>query len=112
LPDANSKISEFSARNAEVFGVSMDSIHTNKAFADSVGGLNYPILADWLPHGSLTDALGIRVDKLGCSNRTTVIVDKDGVIRDIDTHPLGEDRDFAPTIAKLDAISKGLTVSA
>jgi alkyl hydroperoxide reductase subunit AhpC len=85
----------------------MDSLPTNRAFAESVGGLQYPILADWLPHGALTDALGIRVEKLGCSNRTTVIVDKDGVIRDLDTHPLGEDRDFAKTIATLDSLFKG-----
>jgi alkyl hydroperoxide reductase subunit AhpC len=81
----------------------MDSVHTNRAYAESMGGLKYPILSDWNPHGALTDQLGIRTD-MGCPSRTTVIVDKDNVIRAIDTNPLGEDRDFNQTLTKLDAL--------
>ena len=52
---------QFAQRNAEVFGVSMDSKHTNRAYAASMGGLTYPLLSDWKPHGALTRALGIEV---------------------------------------------------
>lgn len=100
----NSLLGEFNSRNAEVFGVSMDSVHTIRAYAESMGGLDYPLLADWKPHGALTDALGIRVAEAGCPSRTTVVVDKDGVIRDIHTNPMGEDRDFKQTLAVLDKL--------
>jgi alkyl hydroperoxide reductase subunit AhpC len=103
----NSRKAEFDARNAEVFGVSMDSVHTNRAYAAEMGGLGYPLLSDWNPHGHLVDELGIRVAEKGCPSRTTVILDKAGVIRDIHTNPLGEDRDFGQTLAKLDEINQG-----
>lgn len=101
MPDANSKLEEFGRHNAEVFGVSMDSVHTNRAYAESMGGLDYPILADWHPHGALTNAVGIQIPDKGCPSRTTVIVGPDGTIKDISTNPLGEDRDFSQTVAKL-----------
>jgi alkyl hydroperoxide reductase subunit AhpC len=99
-------LDEFRQRNAEVFGVSMDSRHTNAAYAASMGGLDYPLLSDWLPHGGLTRALGIEVAEAGCPSRTTVIVDPDGTIVDVHTNPMGEDRDFAQVIAKLERFGR------
>lgn len=100
----NSRISEFRSRNAEVFGVSMDSVHTLKAYAESMGGLNYPLLADWNPHGAVAENLGIRLPDGGCPSRTTVVIDAQGVIRDMHTNPLGEDRDFSETLKQLDGL--------
>ncbi len=97
---------QFAQRNAEVFGVSMDSKHTNRAYAESMGGLTYPLLSDWKPHGALTRALGIEVAEAGCPSRTTVIVAPGGTIADIWTNPMGEDRDFKQTLAKLDELAK------
>ncbi|MDB5096709.1 MAG: putative reductase [Cyanobacteria bacterium RYN_339] len=85
----------------------MDSVHTNRAYATEIGGLGYPLLSDWNPHGHLVDQLGIRVAEKGCPSRTTVIVDKDGVIRDIQTNALGDDRDFDVTLAKVAEINQG-----
>ena len=102
----NSKISEFGARNAKVFGVSVDSVHTNREYAKSMGGLEFPLLSDWNPHGKWARELGIWVDEHGCASRTTVIIDKTGTIRDVHTNPLGEDRDFSLTLARLDEINK------
>jgi alkyl hydroperoxide reductase subunit AhpC len=100
----NSRIGEFRQRNAEVFGVSMDSVHTNRAYAASMGGLDYPLLSDWKPHGALTRELGIEFAEFGCPSRSTVIIGPDGTIRDIATNPIGEDRDFAQVLAKLDGM--------
>ena len=77
-----------------------------------MGGLAYPILADWKPHGALTRDVGIWLEEKGCASRTTVVVDKDGIVRDISTNPLGEDRDFARTMAILDRIQAGEPVKA
>lgn len=100
----NSKLDEFRGHNAEVFGVSLDSVHSLKAYADSMGGLNYPLLADWNPQGGLAKAVGIYRNDLNCADRTTVIVDKDGTITDIYTHPIGEDREFDSTLQKVSSI--------
>lgn len=106
----NSSIDEFHSRNAEVFGVSMDSVHTNRAYAESMGGLKFPLLADWHPHGGLTRQVGVLLADKNCASRTTVVVDKEGLIRDISTNPLGEDRDFAQTLEVLDRIHREQTV--
>ena len=100
----NSLAEPFAQRDAEVFGVSMDSTHTNRAYAASMGGLGFPLLSDWKPHGALTRALGIEVPEAGCPSRTTVIVAPDGTIADVWTNPIGEDRDFRKTLARLDEL--------
>lgn len=102
----SSLVEQFAQRNAEVFGVSMDSKHTNRAYAASMGGLGYPLLSDWKPHGALTRALGIEVPEAGCPSRTTVIAAPDGTIVDVWTNPMGEDRDFKLTLAKLEELAK------
>ena len=104
MPDVSSLKEQFAQRNAEVFGVSMDSTHTNRAYAESLGGLGYPLLSDWKPHGALTRALDIEVPEAGCPSRTTLIVTPDGTIADVWTNPMGEDRDFTKTLARLDEL--------
>ena len=83
----------------------MDSQHTVKAYAQTMGGLKYPLLSDWHPHGALTRELGILHEGAGCPTRTTVIVDGHGVIRDISENPMGEDRDFTLVLDKLTQLS-------
>jgi alkyl hydroperoxide reductase subunit AhpC len=100
----NSLLPEFAKRNAQVLGVSTDSIHTNRQYAQSMGGIHFPLLSDWLPHGAQSQRLGAWVDNLGCASRTTVVIDGQGIIRDIHTNPLGEDRDFGQTLALIDAL--------
>ena len=103
----NSQLAEFESRNAKVFGVSADSVHTLRAYAESMGGLNYPLLADWNPHGKVTQDFGFFLADSGCPSRSTVIIDKNGVVRDVHTNPMGEDRDFKSTLGRLDEINKG-----
>lgn len=102
----SSKVSEFKSRNTQVLGVSVDSVHTNKQYAQSMGGLDYPLLSDWNPHGKWTREFGIWLEDKGCASRSTLIIDSHGVIRDVHTNPIGEDRDFATTLARLDEINK------
>ena len=64
-----------------MLGVSVDSVHSHKAFAESLGGLGYPLLADFHPHGAVTQRYGLwRPDK-GYPRRAVFIVDQKGTIR-------------------------------
>lgn len=103
----NSLLKEFESRNAKVFGVSADSVHTNRAYAESMGGLDYPLLSDWNPHGKVTQDFGFFLADMGCPSRSTVIIDKQGLVRDVHTNPIGDDRDFSATLARLDQINQG-----
>lgn len=104
----NSKVKEFASRNTQVLGVSVDSVHTNKQYAQSMGGLDFPLLSDWNPHGHWTREFGIWLEDKGCASRTTILLDKDHVIRDIHTNPLGEDRDFSTSLKRLEEINQAV----
>lgn len=71
-----------------------------------MGATSYPVLADWNPHGKWAREFGLWLDDKGCASRSNVIIDQDGVVRDIYTHPIGEDRDFTQTLAHLDTVAK------
>ena len=47
-----------------------------------MGTIPYPILSDFHPHGEVAKAYGIFNESNGAFLRTTILVDKDGIIRD------------------------------
>ena len=47
-------LARFTAANAQVLGINVDHVASHKAFADEMGGLGYPLLADFNPHGAVT----------------------------------------------------------
>ena len=76
-------------------GISCDSTRTLKAWADSLGGIDYPLCADWWPHGKVTSAYGVLNEELGRPERAIIVIDAEGVIRYIDVHTLREVPDEA-----------------
>lgn len=78
---------QFERVNTQVLGISVDSKHTLKAWAESLGGITYPLLADFWPHGGVAHKYGVlRSD--GTSERAIFVVDKKGVIRYVDVHDI------------------------
>ncbi|MBF8267971.1 MAG: thioredoxin peroxidase [Dehalococcoidia bacterium] len=61
--------------------MSVDSSAVQKAFADSLGGVPYPILADFHPKGRVSQLYDIYNEERGTTRRAVIIVDKEGVIR-------------------------------
>ena len=74
-------LARFEERNAQVLGVSVDNVHSHKAFAESLGGLGYPLLADFHPHGAVTQRYGLWQPEKGYPRRAVFIVDQKGTIR-------------------------------
>jgi mycoredoxin-dependent peroxiredoxin len=66
--------------DTQVLGVSCDSKFTLKAFAESQG-LEYPLLADFWPHGEVAKAYGVFDEGRGLALRGTFIIDKSGTVR-------------------------------
>jgi peroxiredoxin len=71
-------------------GITCDAVYTLKAWSDSFGGLTYPLLSDFWPHGAVSSAYGVFNDEIGRPERAIVVVDAGGVIRYIDVHQLRE----------------------
>jgi peroxiredoxin len=71
--------SEFASADAEVLGISVDSVWTHLAFAKQMG-LKYPLLADFQPRGEVAAKYGLFAADKGTTARATVIVDKSGKV--------------------------------
>ena len=64
-----------------MLGISVDSSPANAAFAKQIG-VTFPLLSDF--QRTVSKDYGIFNEKYGFANRTTFVVDKDGVIQHID----------------------------
>jgi peroxiredoxin len=51
MPAYEEDLSEFARYDAQVMGLSIDTIPTIKAWAKSLGSITYPLLSDFWPHG-------------------------------------------------------------
>jgi peroxiredoxin len=65
-------------------------VYTLKAWADSLGGLKYPLCSDFWPHGEVARAYGVFNDEVGRPERAIFVVDAGGIVRYIDVHQLRE----------------------
>jgi glutaredoxin len=76
----------------QVLGLSVDSVPSLKAWADSLGGIEYPLLSDFYPHGEVSQRFGVlRTD--GRSERAIFIIDRQGIIRYVDVHDISQQPD-------------------
>lgn len=64
-----------------MLGISVDSVESHRAFADSLGGLSFPLLADFHPKGEVVRQYGLWREDKGYSRRAVVIVDPQGIVR-------------------------------
>jgi peroxiredoxin (alkyl hydroperoxide reductase subunit C) len=75
--------------DAMVFGISVDSWWTHKAFAEAAD-ITYPLLADFHPKGAVGRMYGVYNSDLGSHNRWTFVIDLDGRVAHIQTNERGE----------------------
>ena len=73
-------LGDFEDQGARLFGVSTDSIWSQKAFKDKLG-ITIPQLSDFEPKGEASRALGAFFEPGGMTNRAIVIFDADGVVQ-------------------------------
>lgn len=69
----------FETLDAEVLGVSVDSVWSHKAYAEKMG-IKYSLLADFHPRGAMSEKYGVYLADKGITGRTIAIVNKAGKI--------------------------------
>ena len=69
----------FETLDAEVLGVSVDSVWSHKAYAEKMG-IKYSLLADFQPRGAMSEKYGVYLPEKGITGRSIFIVDKHGKI--------------------------------
>jgi peroxiredoxin len=90
----------FEGTNAVVLGISVDSAWAHKAFADKLK-IQYPLLADFQPKGEVGTKYGVYLADKGIESRTTIIVDKTGVVRWVKTNEIPVVPDTQEMLAEL-----------
>lgn len=70
----------------------MDSVPCLTAWAESLGGITYPLLSDFYPHGEVAQSFGVLRSE-GHSERAIFIMDKAGIVRYVDVHDIGDQPD-------------------
>ncbi|MFO7589681.1 MAG: peroxiredoxin [Acidimicrobiia bacterium] len=71
--------STFATAGAQLIAVSCNARHAQAAWAEREG-YDFPVLTDFWPHGEVAKAYGVFNDALGCANRATFVIDKDGKV--------------------------------
>ena len=77
-----------------------------KAWAESLGGITYPLLSDFWPHGEVARKYGILRSE-GYTERAIFIIDKEGVIQYIDIHDIKDQPSNDVLFAELARIQPG-----
>ncbi|MBW6436688.1 peroxiredoxin [Actinoplanes hulinensis] len=91
--------------HVQVLTVSVDSVYGHKVWAEQER-FDFPLLADFWPHGEVARAYGVFDDERGFANRGTFLVDPAGRIAFAEMNGPGEARDQAPWRAALATLSR------
>lgn len=84
--------------------MSVDGHNCHSGWALSMGGISYPMLADFHPKGEVGRAYGVYAEDYGFHARATVFIDASGVVRFAEPVERGGERDmdeFATLAEKL-----------
>lgn len=87
-------LAELGGLEAKVIVITTHAIPTNARWA-SENGFEFPVLADYWPHGDVVKSYEAFNDVTGSANRVTYVLDTGGIIRDvIATDSLGTPREY------------------
>ena len=99
MPAFEARLRDFEAADAQVVGISCDSIYSHDAWAKSLGGISYPLLGDI--HRDVVKRYGIHWPELNACHRATVVIDRRGVVRFIERYGRGELPDPVKILAEV-----------
>ena len=92
LCSVRDNLNDFVNDSVQVLTVSVDSSYAHKVWAEREG-YEFPLLADFWPHGAVAQAYGVFNVERGFANRGTVIIDTAGVVRFAEEYGPGQARD-------------------
>lgn len=88
-----------------MLSISCDSRYSHAIFAEQMGGISFPMLSDFHPHGLITQAYNVWNPERGCPKRSVFILDEAGVIRWAKLYPPGTLPEAPDLLAALDAVA-------
>lgn len=107
----NDRLEEFHDLDAEVLGVSCDSVHSHKAWINTpksengLGGLDYPLAADFTKE--VAHKYDVLVESEGTALRGLFIIDPEGKLSYHVVHDMNIGRSVDETLRVLEALQAG-----
>jgi peroxiredoxin len=92
LAEIKDNLPAYANDRVQVVTVSVDSTHSHKVWAEREG-FEFPLLADFWPHGAVARNYGVFNDVAGFANRGTFLIDAGGVVRFAELTGPGQARD-------------------
>jgi len=96
---------KFADYDAQVVGISTDSIYSHLAWQEKlIGWQEYPLVSDYWPHGGIAQKFGILREGAplpGINDRAVFIIDKQGKIVFSKVYELGQEPDYEELVAEL-----------
>lgn len=93
----------FQNDDVQVVTISCDSVYSQKVFSMREE-LEFPLLADYWPHGEVARSYGVFNDEGGFANRGTFLVDRAGIVRFAEMNAIGEGREADDWIAAIKSL--------
>jgi mycoredoxin-dependent peroxiredoxin len=97
------RIEDFSNDDVETVAVSVDSPFTLRAWARQEG-YDFPLLADFWPHGAVARSYGVFNEDVGAAERGTFVIDREGTVVFAEHLGIGDVRDQDGWRAALDEV--------
>jgi peroxiredoxin len=72
-------LGDIEAKGAKLYGVSVDSAFSHKAFQEHLG-ISIPLLSDFHPKGEVSKKYGVYIDERGHNQRALVMIGSDGTV--------------------------------
>jgi alkyl hydroperoxide reductase subunit AhpC len=99
---------KFADLDAQVVGVSPDSIYSHLAWQEkSIGWQEYPLASDYWPHAGTAIKFGILREGEplpGINERAIFVVDKQGTIRFSRVYELGQEPEYDQIVTELEKL--------
>ena len=95
----------FDRHDTVILGITVDNLPTLFTWTRQMGGLWFPILSDFWPHGAVADRYGVlRSD--GMTERALFLIDKQGIIRYIDVHDINKSPNLDVLVEEMGKLNK------
>jgi len=103
LDELQQQLADFQNDDVAIVTVSTDSMYALRTFADAQG-YQFPLLADFWPHGAVAADYGVLHPQIGVALRGTFLVDRQGIVRWTVTNDIGDARSLDEYRAALAAV--------
>lgn len=104
MPQTEALLARFRAAHTQVLGVSVDSTYSHASWGASLGGVSFPLLADFHPKGAVAQSLGVYLEAAGITDRATVLIDSSGVVQYAASVGPGGQRDIEQLAAECERV--------